>query len=105
MAKVHTTLTLDDGVKEKAKEVLDDLGIDLSTTVNILLRKIARERRIPFELTLEVPNAETMKAIREGDQGINVNHYESTEDMFNALGIKTNTCTKSVQPKRLKKTL
>ena len=59
------SLRVDDDVKRGAEQALSDIGLSLSAAINVFLRKVARERRIPFELTADTPNEETLEAIRE----------------------------------------
>jgi len=65
MAKVSITITIDADVKAKAQELFSDLGIDLSTAINIFLRQSIRENAIPFSVQREVPNADTVAAMKE----------------------------------------
>ncbi len=65
MAKVATTIRLDADVKARAQAILEELGLDLSTAVGIFLRQTIREQRIPFEVKVDVPNAETRAALDE----------------------------------------
>lgn len=51
MAEIN--LRVDDEVKKNAEGVFDEIGISLSAAINIYLKKVARERRIPFELTAD----------------------------------------------------
>lgn len=55
MAKVSTSISLDVEVKDRAQTILGELGLDLSTAVGLFLRQTIREKRIPFEVTLNVP--------------------------------------------------
>ena len=59
------SLRVDDDVKRRAEQVLDDIGLSMSVAINIFLRKVAREHRIPFELSADELNAETVEAIQE----------------------------------------
>ena len=59
------SLRIDDDVKHGAEQVLNDIGLSMPTAINVFLRKVAREQRIPFELSADVPNAETIAAIQE----------------------------------------
>ena len=54
MAKVSTSISLDADVKDKAQYILGELGLDLSTAVGLFLRQTIREKRIPFEVSLNV---------------------------------------------------
>lgn len=67
MAKVSTSISIDADVKQKAQELFADLGLDLSTAINIFLRQSIRENCIPFSIQREVPNADTVAAMREAE--------------------------------------
>lgn len=47
------SLRVDDEVKKNAEQTFDDIGVSMSTAINIFLKKVARERRIPFELSAD----------------------------------------------------
>ena len=47
------SLRVDDDVKRGAEQILTDIGVSMSTAINVFLRKVAREGRIPFELTAD----------------------------------------------------
>ena len=59
MAKVSTNITIDADTKKKAQELLSDLGLDLSTAINIFLKQMVRENAIPFSIQREAPTEET----------------------------------------------
>ena len=44
------TLHVDDDTKRDAERTLDDIGMSLSAAVNVFLKAVARENRIPFAL-------------------------------------------------------
>ena len=46
-------LSIDDDVKREAERVCEDMGMSMSTAVNIYLKRLGRERRIPFEVMAE----------------------------------------------------
>lgn len=47
------SLRVDDDVKRGAEQILTDIGLSMSTAINVFLRKVAREGKIPFELTAD----------------------------------------------------
>lgn len=47
------SLRVDDDVKRGAEKVLDDIGLSMSAAINVFLKKVARERCIPFELSAD----------------------------------------------------
>ena len=56
----------DKAIKDQAEEIFNELGLNMTTAVNMFLRTAIREHGIPFELKLEVPNDTTATAIEEG---------------------------------------
>lgn len=44
------SLRIDDEVERSAEQVCADIGMSLSTAINIYLKKLGRERRIPFKV-------------------------------------------------------
>ena len=47
---VQISVRIDDEVKRSAEQVCADIGMSLSTAINIYLKKLGRERRISFEV-------------------------------------------------------
>lgn len=47
------SLYVDDDVKCNAEKTFDDIGLSMSVAINVFLKKVARERRIPFELSAD----------------------------------------------------
>ena len=48
MAKISTSISIDADVKAQAQELFAELGLDLSTAVNLFLRQGIYEDGIPF---------------------------------------------------------
>ena len=44
---------VDDNVKTDAEKILDTIGLSMSAAMNIFLKTVAREKRIPFELSAD----------------------------------------------------
>ena len=77
MAKVSTNISLDENLKKASQALYSDLGMDLSTAVTIFLKQSLRVQGIPFPVTRENPNAETMAAMNELKfPGINSNYMK-----------------------------
>ncbi|MBE5040772.1 type II toxin-antitoxin system RelB/DinJ family antitoxin [Ructibacterium gallinarum] len=47
------SLRVDDTVKLNAEKTLDEIGLSMSSAINIFLKTVAREKRIPFELSAD----------------------------------------------------
>lgn len=88
MAKVSTSISLDADVKAKAQELFADFGLDLSTAINIFLRQSIRENCIPFSIQREVPNADTIAAMKEADDMVNhPERYETFDNMADLIKV------------------
>lgn len=59
---------IDSELKNQADKLFNNLGMNLTTAFNIFLRQSVREGRIPFEITMNSPNAETISAMREAER-------------------------------------
>ena len=66
MSTTNLNIRTDKDVKEQAEKIFNALGLNMTSAVNIFLRTAIRERGIPFELKLDVPNETTIAAIEEG---------------------------------------
>ena len=89
MAKVSTNVSIDADIKKQAQELFAELGMDLSTAINIFIRQALRQHSIPFEITADNPNKETREAIAEvrrmkKDPTIG-KAYDDVDDMFEEL--------------------
>lgn len=65
MARTSTNISLDPQLKHDSQELFADLGIDLSTAITLFLKQSLRVQGLPFAVTRENPNAETIAAINE----------------------------------------
>jgi len=52
-------------LKTNASEVLDELGLNLSTYINMALKQLVIQRRIPFEVSLDPKQYTDQEAIDE----------------------------------------
>lgn len=64
----NINIRMDANLKKQFEAFCADMGMTMTTAVNIFARKAVRENRIPFEISGDVPNAETQEAIREVKQ-------------------------------------
>ena len=71
MATTNLNIRTDKDVKEQAEQIFSELGLNMTTAVNIFLKTTIRERGLPFALKLDVPNENTADAIKEGKRMTN----------------------------------
>lgn len=65
MAKTSTSITLDSDLKKASQELFSQLGMDLTTAITIFLKQAIKSHGLPFAVTTEVPNNESVKAMNE----------------------------------------
>ena len=59
MANTNINIRMDADLKKQFEAFCSDMGMTMSTAFNVFARKAVREYRIPFEISGDVPNAET----------------------------------------------
>jgi DNA-damage-inducible protein J len=89
-ATTNLNIRTDKEIKDQAEQIFSELGLSMTTAVNMFLRTTIREHGIPFELKLDVPNETTAAAIEEGrrialDSG--VKGYTSMDELKAALDL------------------
>ncbi|MGP1366826.1 MAG: type II toxin-antitoxin system RelB/DinJ family antitoxin [Schwartzia sp. (in: firmicutes)] len=53
-------------IKRQAEAVFNELGLTMTSAINLFLRASIRQNGMPFPLTLHTPNRITREAIAEG---------------------------------------
>ena len=66
MATTNLNIRIDKDIKYQAEEIFNELGLNMTTAINLFLRTTIREHGIPFELKLDLPNETTAAACDEG---------------------------------------
>jgi len=53
MSTARISVNVDGEIKQSAQKILGEIGMDLTTAIDLFLRTIVREERIPFNLQTE----------------------------------------------------
>ena len=88
MATTNLNIRTDKNVKEQADRIFSELGLNMTTAINMFLRTTIRENGIPFALKLDTPNEVTAAAIEEGRSiafDSSVKGYTDMDDLKAAL--------------------
>lgn len=102
---MNTTLTvkMDKKLRDEAKKTAKEMGIPLTTAVNVMMKRFVRDRVIMLEADCpfpsHTPNAETRKAMREAMDPKNrakMKRYANTDEMFDEI-LGKNWRTKTVK--------
>lgn len=64
----NVSFRIDADVKNQADSLFAELGLNMTTAFNIFLRQAVREGAIPFNVTINTPNAETVAALLEAER-------------------------------------
>ena len=68
MANVNVTIRMDSDLKKQADDLFNELGMSMTTAITIFAKQAVREQKIPFDISLNIPNAETIEALNEFDK-------------------------------------
>lgn len=88
MPPVSTNIKIDSQLKKEAQRLFDDMGLNLSTAINMFLKQAVREQAIPFRVGAQLPNAVTLAALAEGDKMLKDStapRFSSVEALFEDL--------------------
>ena len=64
----NISIRMDSDVKAQADALFGELGMNLTTAFNIFVRQALREGRIPFEISINQPDRETIAAMLEAER-------------------------------------
>lgn len=86
MASVNVTTRMDSNLKKQAEELFSELGLSLTTAITIFMKQAVREKRIPFDISLNIPSLEILETLKEFDKMIwdkeNYTRYDSFDDLL-----------------------
>lgn len=91
MSTTNIYIRMDENLKEEFNKFCSDVGMSMSTAVNIFAKRTVRERKIPFEVSAFEPNQETLEAITELDKMENnpnkYKRYINAKEIFADMGV------------------
>lgn len=62
------TVRMDSDLKKQCEALYKELGMNLTTAINVFLRQSLHAGGFPFEVRLKQPNKETISAMLEAEQ-------------------------------------
>ena len=84
-------VNVDSNLKNQANEILNDLGLNMSTAINMFLKQIVKRDGIPFEVTNPKPSKEMLHALEESEKIIKEiregrrTGYDNMSDLISSL--------------------
>ena len=82
------SVRMDRNVKKQCEMLYGELGMTLTTAINVFLRQSLRAGGFPFEVKLQQPNKETIAAMMEAERishDTKVKHYTDVEEALQEL--------------------
>lgn len=83
MTQTRISIRIDDDVKDQAKKLYDELGLDMSTAITLFLKQSIREQSLPFSVKLD--SRENIQARHDAHTGENLHSVSSVEDLMKEL--------------------
>ncbi|MBR4666103.1 MAG: type II toxin-antitoxin system RelB/DinJ family antitoxin [Lentisphaeria bacterium] len=68
MATTTVSFRTDAELRKDAEKFFETVGMTMSTAINLYLRKIVMEQRIPFEISVPVMSRESISALNEAEE-------------------------------------
>ena len=84
----NISIRMDSDLKSQAETLFGEFGMNISTAFNIFVRQALREGRIPFAISLNQPNRETLAALTEAEKiakDPNAKGYTDLDELFRDL--------------------
>ena len=88
MASTNFSVRMDSEIKQQCEALYGELGMNLTTAINVFLRQSLRAGGFPFEVRLDQPNKETIAAMLEAERiakDPSIKHYSDVEEALREL--------------------
>ena len=88
MASTNFSVRMDSEIKKQCEALYGELGMNLTTAINVFLRQSLRAGGFPFEVRLDQPNKETIAAMLEAERiskDPSIKHYSDVEEALREL--------------------
>lgn len=87
-ATTNFSVRMDRDIKNQCEMLYRELGINLTTAINVFMRQSLRAGGFPFDVRLGEPNSVTLAAIREAEQLVtspDAHRYSDVEEALREL--------------------
>ncbi len=76
---------IDPELKEKAEEVFQKLGLTSSQAIVLFYKQVEIQKGLPF--AVRIPNEGTVKALKQARERVDLEDYDSIEEMLDGIEI------------------
>jgi len=91
------SIQVDSSNKEIANKISKNLGLNMSTFVNVVIKQLIYTNSLPFDVKTPRPSKELLVALEEGEDILNgdveAKEYHNINDLLENLKNKLNTVT------------
>ena len=88
MSQSTINVRVDGDDKKRFEQFCSDTGMNVSVAINMFIKAVLREHRLPFAVQSDIPNAATIAAIEEGEKLLrdpNSRRFKSVDELFEEL--------------------
>ena len=86
MAQTSVNIRMDEDLNKQFDSFCSDVGMNMTTAFCVFAKTVVRERRIPFEIRLDEPNALTYTAMETAEKNEDIyGPFENVSDLMEAL--------------------
>ena len=86
MSTTTMTVRMDKEVKTQAQHIFGELGMDMTTAINVFLRQAIRHNGFPFDVRISTPNKVTQQVLDDIAPGRNLHGpFSSVSDLMDDL--------------------
>ena len=65
MPQINVNIRMDDDLRREFDNLCSNLGLTMTVAFNVFAKNAVRRQKIPFEISMETSNAETMAIAEE----------------------------------------
>lgn len=86
MAQTNVTFRMDEDLKKQAEQLFNEFGMNMTTAFIIFTKAVVRQGKIPFEIAVDIPNAETIQAMEDvkSNRGMS-QKFDSVDELMRNL--------------------
>ncbi len=82
---INFSVRMDSEIKKQCESLYSQLGMNLTTAINVFLRQSLRVGGLPFDVRLEQPNKDTIAAMLEAEKIAHDSSVKRYSDVEEAL--------------------
>lgn len=87
MAKSTLKVRMDAELLRELEDFCADVGMSVSTLINVFARRVIKDQKLPFEIKSDIPTEETSAAQEEGKRKQDDLNFDKIEKMMADLDL------------------